>query len=514
MESTIAGRWFNYVGILAVALAVAFFLKYAFDNNWIGPAGRVTLGLIAGAAMYPFSHWVLRRGYRYYSEGLAGLGAAILYLSIWSGWHYYHLFPQSYAFPLMIVVTAMTVAIALGRNSERIAVLALVGGLLTPILVSTGQNEEIALFTYLIILGAAMLGIAWMRKWRSIVPVQFVGTLIYFWGWYADFYAKSELSTTALFATVFFALFAALPAARGTRAGELPAEDIAVVLTNAFNYLIALRLMLLPDYRWALTLTVLALAAAHLFAERALPRKQTGANRLAHMLYAGLALTFATLAIPIRLEGRWITLAFAVEAALLIWSGLRGRSLALRVAGLVLFAAVGIRLAILVATAPTPTAFLLNARFLTFAVCAACGFAALLFARQSDCPLGSAESQLYHFLAIASNFAFLLALSMDVWDLFGRMPSLGIDRELAQQLALSLLWVAYAVVLLVTGMVRKSASIRWQGLILLAVAIVKVFLFDLSFLTRFYRIVSVFILGLVLLLVSFYYQKRSKARPA
>jgi uncharacterized membrane protein len=514
VESTIAGRWFNYVGILAVALAVAFFLKYAFDNDWIGPAGRVTLGLIVGAAMYPFSHWVLRRGYRYYSEGLAGLGAAILYLSIWSGWHYYHLFPQSYAFPLMIVVTAMTVAVAVGRNSQRVAVLALIGGLLTPILVSTGENAEVTLFGYLLVLGGAMLGIAWVRKWRSLAPVQFVGTLIYFWGWYSEFYFKTELDTTVFFATAFFALFAALPAVRSTRAGQLPAEDIAVVLTNAFNYLIALRLMLLPDYRWALTLTVLALAAAHLFAERALPRKPTDANRLAHMLYAGLALTFATLAIPIRLEGKWITIAFAVEGALLIWSGLRVRALALRVAGLVLFAVVGFRLALLVLIARTPTTFLLNERFLTLAVCAACWLAAYFFAEHSDCQPGAAETQLYFFLELAANFVFVLALSMDVWDLFGRMPSLGIDRGLAQQLALSLLWVAYAVVLLIVGMIRKSASVRWQGLTLLCAAIVKACFVDLLFLTRFYRIISFFILGLVLLVVSFFYQKRSKARPA
>jgi uncharacterized membrane protein len=513
-ESTLAGRWFNYVGILAVALAVAFFLKYAFDNNWIGPAGRVTLGLIAGACMYPFSHWVLRRGYRYYSEGITGLGTAILYLSLWSGWHYYHLFSQSYAFPLMIVVTAMTAAVALGRNSERIAVLALVGGLLTPILVSTGQNEEVTLFSYMLVLGAAMVGIAWMRNWRSLVPVQFVGTIIYFWGWYSDFYDKPELGVTVFFATAFFVLFAAIPAVRGIRAGELPSEEIGIVVTNAFDYLIALRLMLWPDYRWALTFATLGLAAVHLFAERTLPRKQTQANQLARMLYAGLALTFATLAIPIRLEGKWITIAFAVEGALLIWSGLRARSLALRTAGLVLFVMVGLRLGILTVTAPAPTRFLLNARFLTFAVCAACGLAAFFFARRSDGEWGSAETQFYYLLGIAANFAFLMALSMDVWDLFGRMPSLGIDRELAQELALSLLWVAYAAALLIAGMIRKSASVRWQGLALLSAAILKVFFLDLSFLTRFYRIVSFFILGLVLLLVSFFYQKRSKARPA
>ena len=83
VETMIAGHWFYYVGILALALAVAFFLKYAFDNDWIGPTGRVAIGLLAGSALFPVSQWILGRGYTYFSEGITGLGTAILYLSIW-----------------------------------------------------------------------------------------------------------------------------------------------------------------------------------------------------------------------------------------------------------------------------------------------------------------------------------------------------------------------------------------------------------------------------------------------
>ena len=510
VESMIAGRWFNYVGILAVALAVAFFLKYAFDNNWIGPGGRVTIGLLAGAAMYPLSQWVYKRGYQYYSEGLAGLGAGILYLSVWAGWHYYHIFEQAYAFPLMIAITAATVAVAFGRNSQRIAVLALIGGLLTPILVSTGANEEVALFSYLLVLGGGMLAIAWVKKWQWIAPLQFAGTLIYFWSWYGDYFARYELNTTLLYATLFFAVFEALPAVRCMQEGELGAIDVTIVLTNAFQYLVALHLMLGPQSKWELTFAVLGVSAAHLVAERALPRKPTPANQLAHALYAGLSLTFATLAIPIRLEGKWITIAFAVEGAMLIWSGLRIQSKALRVAGFVLFAIVAVRLVILVNQSPIPNTFLLNERFLTMAIAAACWLAAFFFARQSDCELSPTETQTYYAVAVAANFCLLAALSMDTWDLFGRTAVAGIDRGLAQQLALSVLWVGYALVLVVAGALLKSAATRWQGLGLLLMAIIKVFFFDLSFLTRFYRIVSFFVLGLVLLLVSFFYQRRAK----
>jgi len=257
---------------------------------------------------------------------------------------------------------------------------------------------------------------------------------------------------------------------------------------------------------------VLALAAAHLMAERALPPRKGITTRTARILYAGLALTFVTVAIPIRLDGHWITIAFAAEGALLIWSGLRISSWPLRLAGFGMFVLVGIRL--IYVTIEAEPVFLLNARFLTLCFCAAASLAAFLFAQHSTTELEPGESRAYYVLSLAANLVFFLALSSEVWNLYGRMPSLGIDRGLAQQLALSVLWLCYAMALIVAGAMWKSAPLRWQGLGLLGVTVVKVFLFDLSFLTRFYRIVSFFILGLVLLVVSFFYQRAVAARKA
>jgi uncharacterized membrane protein len=508
-EAMVAGRWLNYVGILALLFAVTFFLKYAFDNNWVGPRGRVGIGLLAGSILYPWSQHLLARGYKYFSEGIAGLGAAVLYLSLWAGWHYYHIFPQSTAFALMIVVTAVTLVVAVGRDSERIAFLALVGGLITPILVSTGENHEVALFAYLTILGAGVLTIAWVRDWKSLPPAQFLATLVYFWGWYIDFYRADELGITVVFATVFFVLFAALPLVRSWRDGGLSGLEAFIVLVNSLAYLAALREMLWPEDRWALTVAVLALAAAHLAAERMLPERRGAETRVARILYAGLALTFVTLAIPIRLDGKWITIAWAVQGVVLIWSGLRVRFAALRWAGLALFAIVTGRLALIPIPADT---FLLNARFATFAICVACMALSCYFAATSDEELGESESMNFVIAAIVANILALAALSLEVWDVFGRMRSLGIDRGHAQELALSMLWLVWALGLLGAGLWKKSQAIRWQALVLLGVVIVKVFLFDLSFLERFYRIVSFLLLGLALMLISFYYQRQLLGR--
>ena len=96
-----------------------------------------------------------------------------------------------------------------------------------------------------------------------------------------------------------------------------------------------------------------------------LPEKRGGELRVARILYAGLALTFVTLAIPVRLDGRWITIAWAIEGAVLIWSGLRVRFAPMRWAGFVMFAVVAGRL---MAIQIPGGDFLLNARFATFAI--------------------------------------------------------------------------------------------------------------------------------------------------
>jgi uncharacterized membrane protein len=504
-ESVVAGRWLNYAGVLAVLCAVAFFLKYAFDNNWVGPHGRIAIGLLFGASLLIWSDRLLRKGYRYFSEGIAGLGAAVVYLSLWGGWHYYRLFEQSVAFAAMIVVTAAMIAIAVGRDSQRIAVMALLGGFLTPQLLSTGKNAEITLFTYVLVLVFGLLILQRVRKWEWLAPLAFVGTQIYFWGWFGEFYRDDELGITLLFATLFFIAFAALPVVRSREAGGLSPEEVVIVPANALIYLIALHQMLWPGYRWTITFAVLALAAAHLVVLRALPAPREKEPPTAQFLFAGLALMYATLAIPLRLDGKWITVALAIEGAVLIWSGFRTRLWYLRAFGLLLFGITAFRLLLFDIPATT---FIFNPRFATFAIAVASYSAACLFASRAGDELNHTEIVPFTVLAVAANGFALLALSLEVWDALGRTQTINVERGLAQSLGLSILWTCYATGMIVVGLARKSALLRWQALGLFGVVLGKVFLFDLSFLERFYRILSFLVLGLLLLLVSFLYQRK------
>jgi uncharacterized membrane protein len=505
LETLIGGRWLNRIGIIGLISAVTFFLKYAFDNNWIGPGGRVAIGVLLGAAMLPWSQWLLNRGYAYFSEGIAGLGAAVLYLSIWAGCQYYKLFSLDVGFFAMIVITAAMAAVALGRNSQRIALLSLFGGFLTPILVSQGKDAQVVLFTYVLILGAGLLVIEMRRDWRALTPLSFLLSQCYFWGWYSEFYRPNKLERTIAFATLFFLLYAALPVIRAVRYSKLQELGVLVVIANAFAYFGALYIMLWPQDRWPLTLLVLALSCAHVIVARLVPPPKSGESPLTRLLYAGLALTFATLAIPIRLDGKWITLAFAVEGAVLVWTGFRSVTGFLRMGGYFLLALAAVRLLIFPLPAPQ---FLFNERFAAYVVLIICLGVVLYAARENASSVERDERNLLGLFAVAINFFALFALSLELWDHFGSHAGLGIDSGLAQQLALSLLWTAYASGLIALGVARESALLRWQALVLFGLVIVKVFLYDSSYLERFYRIVSFAILSLVLLVVSFLYQRK------
>lgn len=505
MENLIGGRWFYLIGIVALLVAISLGVKYAFDNKWIGPSGRVAIGILLGASLLPWSHWLLGRGYQYFSEGIAALGEATLFVSVWTGCQYYSLYSRDVGFGAMIVITAVMAAIAIGRDSQRIAVMSLLGGLLAPILVSTGKDEQVVLFTYLLLLGAGALVIAAKKEWRSLPFVAFVGTQIYFWGWYGEFFHRtSPVERTALFASVSFFLYAALPvhnAMRRVRFGNL---DVLLLLANEFFYSAALFVLLWPDDKWPLTLLFVALAAAHVAIARLTPSARAGESGLARLLYAGLALTYLTLAIPVRLEGKWITLSFAVEGAILVWTGFRAASNFLRQAGYLLLAISALRVLFF---PPEGGTFLLNPRFAAYLVMIACFAVALWSARSHERNIGDQERVEVGLFAIALNVYALISLSAEFWDYFGK-TSRGIEATLAQHLALSILWTAYASALLFLGIQKKSGLLRWQSLALFGLTAGKVFLYDLGFLDRGYRIFSFFVLGAVLLAVSFLYQRR------
>src|SRR5258708_39720046 len=157
LEARIGSHWLNRIGIAAILISVSLFLNYAFENNWIGAAGRIAIGLIAGIAVVLWSERFRSRGYSVFSYSLKAVGVGALYLSLSASFQVYHLMPSGVVFACMLMVTAATCAMALSQNAEILAVFAITGGFSTPPLLSTRVNREFALFSYVLVLDMGIL---------------------------------------------------------------------------------------------------------------------------------------------------------------------------------------------------------------------------------------------------------------------------------------------------------------------------------------------------------------------
>ena len=211
LETRIGGQWLNRIGIVAVLVGLSYFLKLAIENDWIGPGTRVAIGLVAGVGLILWSERFRARAFLGFAYSLKAIGIGALYLSLWAAFQFYHLVSAPVAFFAMILVTAGSAAMSLTQNSELLAAFALVGGFLTPVLVSTNQNQEVALFSYVVLLD---LGTVWMvavRGWHRLLLASSVGTALLFAAWASSYYSEEQLATTLFFATFFFLLYAAAP---------------------------------------------------------------------------------------------------------------------------------------------------------------------------------------------------------------------------------------------------------------------------------------------------------------
>lgn len=524
LESRVGSQWFNRIGILAILIGMAWFLKLAIDNHWIGPLGRVLIGLIAGAGSIAWSERFRGRGYTGFANSLKAVGSGILYLSLWAAFSLYHLLPASAAFAAMIAVTACNGFLAWVQDAELLALYAIVGGLGTPVLVSTGENNEVALFSYLLMLDLAVLVLVALRPWSRLLSGAFVGTVVYVLGWWIEFYHQPEIGATAFFLTCFFLIFALAP--RLVRLNVDPGNQIAspwdhlaivlLPIANATLGFIAFYGLFEPSAaERAGPWLAVAFAAFYL----ALPRlPATGRLHQSPLVLSSIhlstAVVFLTIAIPLKTQGRWLTVGWLAEGAAILWTSTRVRSRLLGVLAL-LCLALGL-IALLTVNPHAASTPFFNERFGTYCFAiAAFAFVAWL-ARRAQLQDSSAASLSWPGIAATAllliNLLLLIAVSLEIHSFWLLREGTGNyqrfqDHQIYEQFSYSAFFMAFGALLLAVGFWRRSSFFRWQALVLLAISVGKVFVVDVSALSQGFRILSFLGLGALLLAVSFVYQR-------
>jgi uncharacterized membrane protein len=622
LEQRIGARWTTWIGVIAILFGIGFFLKWSFENDLLGPGARVVLGLVAGVGLLA-SGLVLqrRRDLGYLSAALAGLGLGVLYLALFGAHALYGLLGPGAAFSGMLAVTLLGALVSVVSNRQTTAVVSALGGLLTPVLLSVEHPDERNLLAYLVVLDLLVLAIARFRSWPSLGRLAWAGTALLAGAALAgEPDPQHPLSRLALLSALFV-LFLAVPLvgplARRGRHGEI---DLLLVAANAAGYFWAVYMTLevtrpAVEGAYALVLAVLYRFVSADYAARVPDDEPTV------VIHEGVAWTFLTLAIALALSGRWVTVAWAAQGVVLLWSASRaetpvaawGGSAALLLAAaralavdrhlpgelpvwnltyaahLLVVAALGWGGLLAAAARPARLRRLTGAALRTVLwVVAALVLAALLWreppglwpatlltielvvlgglAREMRSPAWLIASPivaavlLLRVLGADDGLARIAAESLWNAPLSSRIAAClavalaggAVARSVASahapvvgrglsgaaglvllfvlstnwtryqgggagwttQVGLSILWTLYAAVALGWGFLRSRPRVRYAALALLGLTVLKVFYVDLSAVRTAYRILSFLVLGIVLLGVSFLYQKTRPPAPS
>ncbi len=518
LENRIGSRFFNFIGIFALLIGSGWFLKLAMDNHWIGPLGRVLAGLIAGTAIILWSERFRQQGFNAFSYSLKAVGSGVLYLSLWAAFQLYHLMPASVALATMILVTAWNAYMAWSQNSELLAAYALAGGFATPLLLSTGGNHQIFLFSYIFVIDVATVVLVRLKPWPRLLLGAFPATVAFFIGWYIQFNSADQLAPSILFVGLFFLTFASVALGRPAEMKRTASiiTEILLPLANAAFAALALYSLLQDAGHHDLLPWVMVLFAALYLGLMRLPE-----TSVASAVHLSLAIVFLTIAIPLKASGRWITIGWLAEGVALLWvsaylSVPKAEDTPVRVHRVLRWLAIGALVLGFLGLLSFPylfdrypqTAFL-NTRFATslFGVAALALSAWIaLHARQYPDESSPSWRQIAGGCVIALNLVAILACVREL-DTVWSATAGNSEAELQRSLAVSAFLMLYGAVLLAVGFWKRTAFIRWQALLLLVFTIAKTFLYDMRNLNQGYRVVSFLGLGALLMAISFAYQK-------
>lgn len=318
------------VGIVVLFFGVAFLLKYAYERLQVPIELRLTGVALLAVALLVVG-WRLRDKRAGYAQALQGGGVGVLYLTVFAALRLYQLIPPGAAMLLLIGIAAFSAMLALLQNGRSLALLGTSGGFLAPVLASTGSGSHVMLFSYYALLNAGVLAIALKRAWRELNLAGFAFTFIIGATWGARFYRPELFASTEPFLLLFFLMYVAVPILYARhQAVALRAPVDATLIFGTPLAAFGLQHGLVRDFEYGAAFSAAALAAFYLIlAGRLLKRGNEGLRLLVEAFFA-LGVVFATLAVPLAFEGRWTSAVWALEAAAILWVGVRQQRLAPR----------------------------------------------------------------------------------------------------------------------------------------------------------------------------------------
>jgi len=501
-ELAVGQKWFLGIGVLILIIGVGFFLKYAFDQEWIGPAVQISLGFICGLGLLAFGNLCHRRNLRGLDVGVVAVGLGTLYLSSYSAAQVHHLLPGSMALVLILVTTAVGASLARLWTSQGLAILTFLGGYLAPLLFASGQIDPWLFLGYLLILTLGSQILAYAQDWRHLYSGGAVLTWLSLAVWSHRDYRKELFQETFLFTQILFAAYSLMPFLRSVSKKE-PSFLLAVVngLLCSWYSAFLLDYQKLPDAIVSLSYAIVTLGLALLL------WRQLAPGLISSWLIAQ-AVVFLLVFWAQTLSDDWVTVFWSAELVALYWVAAKCSDRTL------LFGTFLIGLAVVFQHFGSALAFLFEPPISQTFTAGIVGrwsaglsvVAGLLLVSWLD-HVGKVEgthqklSHAFEALGVLSLFGFANVELYRFTTQF--MPSI----EVA---GISVLWTLFAVGLMLIGVWMRRKAYRLCAIVLLIVTVLKVLAYDTAEISTPYRILSCLVLGTMLVAVSFLYYRFSE----
>lgn len=569
LETRVGLTLVNRLGAITLILGVAFFFKYASENHWIGPAGRVLAGVAAGMAALLWASRLWRGGQRVYAQGISGAGIAILYIAFYAAYAVYRLIPVVPAYLLMVASTALAVFLSLSYSAEAIAALGLAGAYLTPLLLVEPRDAPAFYFAYAALLNAGAFTLVRRRDWPRLDALALAASAVLFVAWLKFPIPLPQQASGTAFVLISYALFAQARHRRVAQTAQVLAMFAAAALwgQELWPFLVLGLLLAAAGIRLELGLPAVlgywpafhvwyaaaapasrpfaavfltATAAFALFLSRAPGGLAVGVNAAA---YFGTGYFLLTGPHPGARGAFAFALALAHAVSARRFAGIRAATAAAAMAWLFLTLAVPIQVSgyrttmfwaveaaalvwvgtrlgerrLWLAAAPVYGLAVIRLLALDAWMYAAAGeYMALLNARFATFFLCAAalwaggwwlrSQRIAAAPYISGHVALMAGIAMEVAGWAARTASPPDVRSVAST-GISIALAVYAVALVGLGVSTRSVLNRALGLALIAFLIAKLYLYDVWMLGRIYRIAAFAALGALLLAMSYLYSR-------
>ena len=463
-EIILGGNWLARVGVLALIIGTAFFLKLAFDNNWIGETERVLLGIVGGLALVAAGeYW--RQRYAIYSQALAGGGVAILYLSVFAAYSFYDLIATYPAIGVLAFISVGAAALALRHESTSLAILGIGGAFLAPFVIGAfdeasaqGAGPGYDIVVYVLLVDVLVLALSTFRNWRWFTLLTLVASLASVAAWLDYSGPDVDPIVSQAFLTGVFLIFVAATTMYHVLWRRVPQPfDHSLMVLNAGAYLALTYATLSDDFRVWMGLFALGLSLFYVLLGAVALRQGREQYYLA-LMALGIAAVMLAVAAPVQLGGPWFGAAWAVQGVLLIWLSFRLGRVRTRLSGY-LALALGAGWLLFVGTPMAITEYLTpfaNTYAPSFAMATAALYAAALVLRRNGGALHYREEEASGVMIIGGNVMLAALFATQLGSTW--LPI----AWSVQALAMLWLWRAWGL-----------WEMRWSGCALLAVVAVR-----------------------------------------